>query len=83
MDLLCCAAPFRPRRVRPDCALAPGVRLRPRRVRPDRALAPGVLERLRVLFRRDYHIAAIGCALINRLNSDGFEFVFIDSKADL
>ena len=48
MDLLCCArrVRLRPRRVRPDCALAPGVCLRPRRVRPDCALTPGVFHHL-------------------------------------
>ena len=58
-------------RPRSGCSLAP----------PPSAscvLAPGVLERLRVLFRRDYHIAAKGFALIKRQNSDGFEYVFIE-----
>ena len=45
MDLLSAyRVRLRPRRVRPECALAPGVsvRLRPRQVRPDCALTPGV-----------------------------------------
>ena len=62
MDLLTCAAPFRPLRVRPDCALAAGVLLRPRR---EFVFAEWI-ERLRAAgdgTSRGYHIAPRGCAM--------------------